>query len=375
MATSRRSGRSSAISLSNALNYAPGTPIKLQADWAQDESEQRQVFISVLDGGPGVPNEEQDLIFQKFVRGSAAKTERASGSGIGLALCRALAQKMGGAVGVESPSANEGTGPGSSFYLWIPLVRGQSSGRPVDPPASQLELGALIVDDEDYNRTVLEGLSRELGYTPISTPDPTEALSLVDTDQFAVIFLDLELKGANGCELARKIRAMPTGGQAIIVAVTGSDSDEARQSCQEAGMDGFLLKPVSVDDVKSVISRAKRGPWRALELYAKSGAGTREDAGIKFLEALGQEMTAIQLALKDEQRETIRSAAHRLRALGALVHDEKVNRSAAHLQDIALSCALSDLFSAITETTNDVERLKVALTRSGVGALGRNSGR
>ena len=360
--------------LNNALNYAPGVPLELKADWPPEGGSERQVFIAVVDSGPGVPPEEQELIFQKFVRGTNTKANRVTGSGIGLALCRSLAQTMGGAVGVESPVAGTKPGPGASFYLWIPLVVSTSAAA-AEPilPSGSAELGALIVDDEDYNRTVLEGLCRELGFLPYSAPDAAAAFAILESERIAVIFLDLELRGADGCEVAERIRLTPSGSQAIIVAVTGNDSEDARRRCEMAEMDGFLLKPVSGEEIRAVIAKAKRGPWRAIELYAKSGAGTREDAGERYLDSLAQEVTAIQIALKAGDRATIRAAAHRLRALGALVHDAAVNRAAAELQDKALGCPGAELNELVSDITNEVERLKVALTRSGVGALGRHA--
>ena len=351
--------------LTNALNHAPGVPIELKADWAHDGAKERQVFIAVIDRGPGVTAEDQELIFQKFVRGRAATENRVTGSGLGLALCRTLAQSMGGAVGLESPPPG---GPvGSSFYLWLPL---QVSTAPALEPLSAeatAELGALVVDDQDYNRAVLVGLSRELGFTAHAAGDVGTALALMEQHPIAVAFLDLELRGGDGCTLARRIREIPKNSQAIIIAVTGHDSAEARARCTAAGMDGFLLKPVLPDDVRTVISQARRGPWRALDLYTQSGAGTREEAGLRLLESLDDEATTI----RSGDRAAKRAAAHRLRALGALVHDTAVNEAAARLQAEALEATEERLLALAETAVNEVSRLRVALLRSGVGAARR----
>jgi signal transduction histidine kinase len=77
-----------------------------------------EVLIEVSDRGPGIPGEEQEVIFAKFVRGAAAKKSPAPGAGLGLAACRALATAMGGNVGVESVP-----GQGATFFLSLPLKR------------------------------------------------------------------------------------------------------------------------------------------------------------------------------------------------------------------------------------------------------------
>ena len=127
--------------VSNALKYAPATPVAIRAEWTNEpDDEVVPVFIAVTDRGPGVPANEQELIFQKFVRGSSAKQGGAVGSGIGLAICRTLAIRMGGTIGVESPAAATVPGEepqGSSFHLWLPLRRAApaaSASLSVPPP-------------------------------------------------------------------------------------------------------------------------------------------------------------------------------------------------------------------------------------------------
>lgn len=113
--------------LANALRHADGTPVEIAAGCTMMPDGRANVLIEVADGGPGVPAEEQELIFKRFVRGSQAKRARVPGTGIGLATCRAMARLMGGSVGVESPSdrAREHgwPGPGSTFFVRVPLRR------------------------------------------------------------------------------------------------------------------------------------------------------------------------------------------------------------------------------------------------------------
>lgn len=113
--------------LANAVKHADGTPVEIAASCTPMPDGGANVLIEVADGGPGVPAEEQELIFKRFVRGSHAKQTRVPGTGIGLATCRAMARLMGGSVGVESPSdrAREHgwPGPGSTFFVRVPLRR------------------------------------------------------------------------------------------------------------------------------------------------------------------------------------------------------------------------------------------------------------
>lgn len=129
--------------LANALKHADGTPVEIAVGCTTMPDGRANVLIEVADGGPGVPAEEQELIFKRFVRGSHAKQTRVPGTGIGLATCRAMARLMGGSVGVESPSdrAREHgwPGPGSTFFVRVPLRR--IAPGPVSSAAAPRESG------------------------------------------------------------------------------------------------------------------------------------------------------------------------------------------------------------------------------------------
>ncbi|HEY5553074.1 MAG TPA: ATP-binding protein, partial [Opitutaceae bacterium] len=121
--------------LANTQKYAPDAPVEVTAVCASAGDDGCDVLVEVADGGPGVPPDEQELIFKRFVRGSLAKQARVPGTGIGLATCRLTARLIGGSVGVESPSEHAQQrgwpGPGATFFLKVRLRRDPS---PITPP-------------------------------------------------------------------------------------------------------------------------------------------------------------------------------------------------------------------------------------------------
>lgn len=112
--------------VANALKYAAGAPIEIHVS-AESSGDLTEVLIEVSDGGPGIPPDEQEVIFKRFVRGSRAKASGLPGTGLGLATCRGMARLMGGSVGVESPAerahARGWSGPGATFFVRVPLRR------------------------------------------------------------------------------------------------------------------------------------------------------------------------------------------------------------------------------------------------------------
>src|SRR5262249_4865459 len=146
--------------VSNALKYAPGSPIEIVIMATERSDDKVDLLVEVIDHGSGVPVEEQELIFKKFVRGSTARSADVPGSGIGLATCSMMARLLGGSVGIDSHP-----GRGATFFLKIALPRATAASVPVTArKASPPGRHALVVDDQGYNQTVLAALIAELGY-------------------------------------------------------------------------------------------------------------------------------------------------------------------------------------------------------------------
>jgi len=292
------------------------------------------------------------------VRGSRAKEEQIPGTGLGLATCNVLARLMNGQVSVESAP-----GKGATFSLRLLLPRAPEGAVPVEKEVNGIVPDgdrplALVVDDEPYNRTVLEGLATELGFAADLTGNAREALEQVARRNYRVIFLDWELPGLKGGDVARQIRARPNGAEPIIFATTAHDSDEMQERCREAGMDGFLLKPFNVAAIRRGLDGI--GAWRrgrglgtarfwsekpvkrstgldlgAFAQYARARASQPEEARAEFIRTLAQQMAALEGALAKDDSTSLAGTAHRLRALAGLIQAEELNAASTKLEEIA----------------------------------------
>lgn len=377
--------------VSNALKYAPGGPITIRVDANPCETGAVELYIEVRDSGPGVPAEEQELIFKKFVRGSNVARDGASGTGLGLATCRVLAQIMHGNVGIESPlSPRLGMTParGSLFYLRLLLPRARVDESPLDlspnriasastevRPMAATSLRALIVEDEPYNQIVLEGIALELGYRTDLADSASAAWKKLESCGYAIVFLDWELPGSNGGEIARRLRALPGGSAPLILAVTAHDSDEIRAQCFEAGMDGFLLKPYDVATVRTLLNQAQanrdgtaRSPdfappkrsWvpgpegtleplnlRAFAQYRRARPASSHSAPELFAQAMESELQAIDTALTQADHNALADGAHRLRALAGLINARSLLDAARALEISARQKTKGELGPAV----------------------------
>jgi signal transduction histidine kinase/CheY-like chemotaxis protein len=330
----------------NALKYAPGRPVEISVSCLEGNASTAGILIEVTDHGPGVPSEEQELIFKKFVRGSGARQSGVMGSGIGLATCRAMARLLGGSVGIESHP-----GQGATFFVRLPLRRAQAPTPPSpEPDGGTAQPAALIVDDQHYNRLVHAGMAEQLGYRTVCACDIDEAIAAASHQPFAIAFIDVELPGARGPEIAQRLRALPGGSDPLLIGASANDSDEAAERCRAAGMDGFLVKPFTLQSVRNVIAEAQRERSRgqpsraigldvsALEFYAHSSQVGFADATKAFLQVLHDEIAALAQAVRaGEPAESVWRAAHRVRSHAAIAGVVAVAQAAASLEQAGRS--------------------------------------
>ncbi|MDQ5978288.1 MAG: hypothetical protein QG602_1262 [Verrucomicrobiota bacterium] len=244
--------------VSNALKFSGRGKVEVTV-WCRSagSGNRTEVIFAVADEGPGISPEEQQRLFRRFERGAAARGGRVAGTGLGLALCKGYAEKMGGRIWLESEP-----GRGSCFHFSVPL---EHAPEPADPEAAPVRnanpvarLRALVVDDQEYNRIVLADLLANFGCTTDAVGTGDEALALAARQDYALAFLDYDLPGMSGLEVARGIRALPGGSaKARLFATTAFNTPEKMRECREAGMDSFLGKPVTQERLRKALVAAQ----------------------------------------------------------------------------------------------------------------------
>lgn len=235
--------------VSNALKYAGGT-IQLSATRPADAP--GEVEFAVRDWGPGMNEDDRSTLFKKFSRLTRARQEGITGTGLGLASCRLLADIMGGSVGVESEP-----GKGSRFFLRLPLT--VVVEKPEPAPHTLPQAAVLLVEDTDYNAWAAKAVLARLGLACDRARDGAEAVRMFEEKRYNVVLLDRNLPDMDGLEVAKRIRASETDGlQAVILAVTAYATAEDRQLCLDAGMDAFVGKPLTPDKLRRALLGAGR---------------------------------------------------------------------------------------------------------------------
>jgi signal transduction histidine kinase/CheY-like chemotaxis protein len=214
--------------------------------------------FSVRDSGIGIPRDRLGVIFEAFSQVDGSTTRRHGGTGLGLAIVKQLAALMGGRVGVESEP-----GRGSHFWFDLPLTS-VAAPTPIEAPRraapapddDESGVSVLLVEDDPVNQLLVEQMLIQLGCEVDIAGDGEAARRAVARGHYDIVFMDCHMPVMDGYEAARCIRVDEHGpGRIPIVALTADSLVTDRERCFEAGMDGFLTKPVSTSQLSIAIER------------------------------------------------------------------------------------------------------------------------
>jgi signal transduction histidine kinase/CheY-like chemotaxis protein len=227
-----------------------------------------RVRFEVRDTGIGIAREAQAQVFQPFFQSDPTDARSHGGSGLGLALAKALAEAHGGGIAFQS-SAEPGRS-GSTFTLELPF-EGLPAGAPSEIPAPAplppdpvpapfpapapappvpMELRVLLAEDNAVNRMVAGQMLRALGCTVTQAEDGAAAVAAFEAGTFDAIFMDCQMPLMDGYEATRRIRAQEAARglpRVPIIALTANALEGDAEACLASGMDRHLGKPYTQD--------------------------------------------------------------------------------------------------------------------------------
>ncbi len=233
--------------LANAARHAPETsPIRVAA--VRDGV---YVAVSVADEGRGVAPERLSLLFRQY----ASTGERGTAGGLGLAICKGLVEAHGGSIHAESG----GLGLGTCVTFTLPVT--EDADGPALPPqlAAPHDGGApmriLVVDDDPQTLRYVRDTLTEAGYAALITGDHAELAHIIETEQPALVLLDLVLPGTDGLTLMEQV---PELADRPVIFISGYGHDETIARAFEAGAEDYLVKPFSPTELVARIRAALR---------------------------------------------------------------------------------------------------------------------
>ncbi|MEC5215620.1 signal transduction histidine kinase/CheY-like chemotaxis protein/HPt (histidine-containing phosphotransfer) domain-containing protein [Actimicrobium sp. GrIS 1.19] len=249
--------------IGNAIKFTPAGEVTVRVRVIGRQRGNCRIRFDVSDSGIGVAADMIPKLFMPFRQADGSVTRKYGGTGLGLSICRRLVDLMGGAIGIESQ-----LGSGSTFWFELPLrvVSGIPSapGRLPNPPAPTAPRrgGAapidaareqkenrlvLLVEDNLMNQKVALRQLQILGYAADVVNNGAEALDALSSVPYALVLMDCQMPVLDGYAATRQIRQRELlhGGHVQIVAMTANAMQGDRERCLDAGMDGYLTKPIS----------------------------------------------------------------------------------------------------------------------------------
>jgi signal transduction histidine kinase/ActR/RegA family two-component response regulator len=235
---------------SNAIKFTRAGVVGVRAQLQERQAGADRVTFTVRDTGAGIPEDVQVRLFEPFEQAGTSTSRQYGGSGLGLAICKQLVELMGGQLSLASV-----VGKGSSFSFTVALPAAAS--RPLveelpRPIAPQPGVRVLVAEDNAVSRKVVVALLERLGHQVDTVTNGEEAVTAAATGSYALVLMDCQMPVLDGLAAAEQIRA--AGVNSPIIALTASAAQEDRARALAAGMDDYLAKPYSADQLANLLA-------------------------------------------------------------------------------------------------------------------------
>jgi CheY-like chemotaxis protein len=212
----------------------------------------------IEDTGIGISEDGQKKLFTPFAQADSSISRKFGGTGLGLAICKRLIEAMGSKIELKSVE-----GQGSKFFFTLAMDKGESdaivdemaTAQANQQKAAGVRLTILVVDDNEINRKVVQGILTKYGHKSVVAENGGDAVAMAEYNPFDLILMDIELPDMNGVEATKLIRHNPKiPKQPHIAALTGNVQQEAIDYYIESGMDSHLAKPIEPQKIEQLLN-------------------------------------------------------------------------------------------------------------------------
>jgi signal transduction histidine kinase/ActR/RegA family two-component response regulator len=244
----------------NALKFTERGRVVLTVDVEERTDNEAVLHVAVADTGIGIPPDQQAAIFESFTQADGSTARRYGGTGLGLTISRRLVGMMGGRIWVESEP-----GRGSTFHFTANVDVRPHATRPALASArggtseATTPLRILLAEDNIVNQFLAVHLLEKEGHNVRTAVDGRSAVAAIEQEHFDLALMDLQMPEMDGFEATALIRARErtTGEHLPIIALTANAMVGDEERCLQAGMDGYLSKPIDITHLLAEIRRVQ----------------------------------------------------------------------------------------------------------------------
>jgi TMAO reductase system sensor TorS len=346
--------------------------------------------FEVIDTGIGIAEEAQAHIFNAFSQADSFTSRKYGGTGLGLAICGQLAGLMGGEIGVHS-KVNQG----STFWFEVrleavadapPSLPPPAGSAPAVPASAARMIGPriLLVEDNAVNREVAVGMLESLGCETDTAENGWLALKAMNTATYDAVLMDCQMPVMDGLAATAEMRRREqTSGAARvpIIALTANAMDGDRERCLDAGMDDFLSKPFTQQQLATQLRR-----WLALRTLPEAGRRDLSripliDAGVLrniaalarpallnsmidlYLQHSPDLVAAIETAAANMQPEALSQAVHTLKSSTANLGGTRLAMAARECEVLVREGGITQAAPIVSRISNEHQEFCAALMR------------
>jgi two-component system sensor histidine kinase/response regulator len=377
--------------ISNAIKFTDKGEVVLRVHLESQTETEVTLHFSVSDTGVGVPIDKQQLIFESFAQADGSVTRKYGGTGLGLSISARLVEMMHGRIWLESA-----LGKGSTFHFTARLTIGESPTRPVlrlpvsleraSPPVIRdkrdndcKQLEVLLVEDNLTNQAVALLRLKEWGCAVTSVRNGRQAVEACSERSFDVVLMDVQMPEMDGLTATRLIREKERIARmrTPIIAMTAHAMAGDRERCLEAGMDGYIAKPINRDklfqSIQAVVGNKLQPSTGAAQARPPKPSADRNqpcpsdrcygdnDLEYEIMQAfLGeapQLMKRMERALAEEDPAALSDSAHALKGAAAQIGAAAVVEAANTLEKIGRAGDLGKSKQIFVRLAEETDRL------------------
>lgn len=241
--------------LSNAVKFTEHGHVGIALWQVVERDAPRRLVFEVFDTGAGIPADRQRGLFRPFAQAHGRRSRRLGGAGLGLGICREIAQHLGGRFVLTS---EEGVGTSVRVELPTSLVPSVPAPEPAASNEAAVHGGTvLLVEDHPANRQIIAAQLRFLGFDTLATDHGQAAIDAFVPGRFIAVLLDCELPDMQGYDIAAELRALEArtdSPRTPFIAISANQGDEHVQRCSDSGIDIVMGKPLSLDRLREALA-------------------------------------------------------------------------------------------------------------------------
>ncbi|OOQ57988.1 hybrid sensor histidine kinase/response regulator [Mucilaginibacter pedocola] len=246
----------------NSVKFTREGGVTVNVKALHHRGEELKLAFEVKDTGVGISADKLSRLFKPFSQGDSSTTRKYGGTGLGLVICERLVELLGGTMNIES-EPDKGTNVLFSMLCSTPKQQELPKANPQANQtgaistdfASKFPMKILVAEDNPVNQMVIKQVLKKFGYIPTLAHNGKEAFEATQAENYDLVLMDVQMPEMDGLEATRSIRSQ-NAHQPIIMAMTASAMPEDKIACLQAGMNYFLSKPISFNELLVYLEKA-----------------------------------------------------------------------------------------------------------------------